>query len=91
MDDAVYIGSANFDFRSLYINLENMLRIEDAAFARAMRGYFERELSESLQITPELHAERSTALRRLKWRVSHWLVTSMDYTVTRRLNFEPDV
>ena len=91
VDDVTYIGSANFDFRSLYINLEIMLRIDDAAFARKMRKYFEGELADSLEITPALHKERANVLRRLKWRVSHWLVTSMDYTVTRRLNFGPDM
>ena len=36
VDDAVHIGSANFDMRSLYLNLEMMLRIEDAGFAAAI-------------------------------------------------------
>ncbi|MFC7536131.1 phosphatidylserine/phosphatidylglycerophosphate/cardiolipin synthase family protein [Sphingomonas sp. GCM10030256] len=87
VDDVVHIGSSNFDFRSLYLNLENMLRIEDAAFAARMRRYFEGELQGSLRITPELHKRRANVLRRLKWTLSHFLVTSMDYTVTRRLNF----
>jgi cardiolipin synthase len=91
LDDIVYIGSANFDFRSFYINLEIMLRIEDRAFADAMRGYFERELADCEQITPELHRKRATWLSRLKWMISHWLVTTMDYTVTRRLNFRPEM
>jgi cardiolipin synthase len=91
LDDVVYIGSANFDFRSIYINLEIMLRVQDRAFADAMRGYFERELAGSEQITPELHRKRATWLNRLKWMISHWLVTSMDYTVTRRLNFGPEM
>ncbi|QIL03255.1 phosphatidylserine/phosphatidylglycerophosphate/cardiolipin synthase family protein [Sphingomonas sinipercae] len=90
VDDVVHLGSANFDFRSFYINLEIMLRIEDAGFAKQMRGYFEREKADSQQITPQLHRERSTLWRRIKWTVSHWLVTSMDYTVTRRLNFRVD-
>ncbi len=51
-DDVVHIGSANFDFRSLYLNLEMMLRIEDAGFAEQMRGYFERELADCQEITP---------------------------------------
>ena len=89
-DDIVYIGSANFDFRSLYLNLEVMLRIKDAAFAQTMRHYFEAELADSLQITPELHQQRASLLRRIRWRISHWLVTSMDYTVTRRLNFRAE-
>ncbi|HUE79873.1 MAG TPA: phosphatidylserine/phosphatidylglycerophosphate/cardiolipin synthase family protein [Sphingomicrobium sp.] len=86
VDDAVHIGSANFDFRSLYINLEITLRIKDARFAAAMRGYFERERADSEQITAELHRKRANVWRRFKWMISHWLVTSMDYNVTRRLN-----
>ena len=86
IDNAVHIGSPNFDFRSLYINLEVSLRIEDSSFAAAMRGYFERERANSIRITPELHRKRATPWRRFKWMVAHWLVTSMDYAVTRRLN-----
>src|SRR3546814_17875590 len=37
IDDIVYIGSANFDMRSLFINLELMMRIEDAGFAAQIR------------------------------------------------------
>ena len=87
LDDVVYFGSANFDFRSFYINMEIMLRIEDAAFAESMRGYFEGELAVSEHITPALHKQRANLWRRIKWTISHWLVTTMDYTVTRRLNF----
>ena len=52
VDDIVHIGSSNFDYRSLYINMEMMLRIKDAGFADAMRGYFERELGDCKWITP---------------------------------------
>jgi cardiolipin synthase len=86
-DDVVHIGSSNFDFRSFYLNLEVMLRIEDKGFADRCRGYFEREVADSLRITQELHRQRAGPLRRLKWTISHFLVTSMDYNVTRRLNF----
>lgn len=89
-DDVVHIGSANFDFRSLYLNLEIMLRIKDAAFAEAMRGYFERELKDSKWISPALHRRRANLWRRIKWAISHFLVTTMDYTVTRRLNFRSE-
>ena len=86
VDDMVHIGSSNFDYRSFYINLEIMLRIKDARFADAMRGYFERELAECKWITPELHKRRSNPWRRFKWALSHFLVNIMDYSVTRRLN-----
>lgn len=87
VDDVVYIGSANFDFRSFYINLELAFRIRDPDFAAQMRDYVERELADSCQITMEVHRKRATLWRRFRWTVSHFLVTTMDYTVTRRLNF----
>jgi cardiolipin synthase len=89
VDDIVHIGSSNFDYRSFYINLEIMLRIKDAAFADAMRGYFERELGDCKRITPEIHRRRANWWRRCKWALSHFLVNIMDYSVTRRLNFRP--
>lgn len=85
--DVVHIGSANFDFRSLYLNLEMMLRIDDKGFAEQMRAYFEGEVADSLKITPQLHRQRATLLKRLKWTIAHFIVTAVDYTVTRRLNF----
>ena len=87
IDDAVHIGSSNFDFRSLYLNLEIMLRIEDRDFAEQMRGFFDRETQDSLRITPEIHQARSNWWRKAKWTFGHFLVTTIDYTVTRRLNF----
>jgi cardiolipin synthase len=87
VDDVVHIGSSNFDYRSFYINLELMLRIKDAGFAAAMRGYFERELKDCKWITPELHRRRASPWRRIKWALSHFLVNVLDYTLTRRLNF----
>ena len=85
-DNAVHIGSANFDFRSIYLNLEMMLRVEDAAFAAAMREFVDGEVANSLEITPEIHRRKATLWRKIKWGLSNFLVTSMDYTVTRRIN-----
>jgi cardiolipin synthase len=90
VDDVVHLGSANFDFRSLYLNLEMMLRIEDAGFAAQMRDYFERQLTQAQEVTPALHRKRGSWWRRIKWGLSNFLVTAVDYTVTRRLNFGPD-
>jgi cardiolipin synthase len=90
IDDVVHIGSSNLDFRSLYINLEVMLRIKDAGFAAAMRKYFDREVEDSRWISPALHKSRANLWRRVKWAISHFLVNIMDYTVTRRLNFRPE-
>jgi cardiolipin synthase A/B len=87
LDDAVYIGSANFDMRSLYINLEIMLRIEDSALAERMRELVSEQIVASLPITRELHHQRLTLLNRIRWSLSWFLVAVVDYTVSRRLNF----
>ena len=64
-----------------------MLRVADPNFATMMRVYFEGEVQDSLSITPELHRTRATLMNRIRWAVSFFLVTTGDYTVTRRLNF----
>lgn len=86
IDDTVYLGSANFDMRSLYINLEIVLRIEDSQLAERMRGFIDRHLDASLRITPELHARRATLFNRARWWVCWFLVAVLDYTVSRKLN-----
>jgi len=86
-DDEVHIGSSNFDIRSLYLNMEMMLRVSDSEFASLMRLYFEGELDDSLAITPEAWRKRRTWVNRIKWALSFFLVTAVDYSVTRRLNF----
>ncbi len=86
LDNAVYMGSANFDMRSLYLNLEIVLRIEDAALAETMRAYIHEHIPVSEEVTAESHKRNATLLNRAKWWVSWMLVGVLDYTVTRRLN-----
>ena len=91
IDDAVFIGSANFDMRSLFLNLEVMLRIEDQDFATAVRGMIDRQAAQSRTITLEAHRASRTPLTLIKQWISYLLVGVLDYTVTRRLNFrDPD-
>lgn len=90
IDDVVHIGSANFDMRSLYLNLELMLRVEDSAFADTMRAYVDAELDDSREITLADHRAKKTLWNRLKWGLAYFLVATMDYNVTRRLNFGLD-
>lgn len=86
LDDKVYLGSANFDMRSLFLNLELMLEIEDAALAERMRAYIGHHIAASEAITPALHARRATPWNRFRWWLGWVLVSVIDYTVTRRLN-----
>ncbi len=86
-DDEVHIGSSNFDIRSLYLNLEMMLRVDDPEFTSLMRFYFEGELDDSTRITPEAWKRQRTLANRIRWGLSFFMVTVVDYSVTRRLNF----
>jgi len=83
MDDVVHVGSSNFDLRSLYLNMEMMLRVHDPDFAIMMRSYFEHELGNSSPITADV-LRKAGWLQRLRWRIGWFLVTSLDYTITRR-------
>lgn len=91
IDDKVYIGSANFDMRSLYLNLELMLCIEDPAFARRMRRYFRQETADSTEIRLSDLTGWRNALTRLRWALCYFVVAVVDYTVARRLNFDVDI
>jgi len=86
LDDATYMGSANFDMRSLYLNLEIVLRIEDPTLAETMRGFVTEHIAASEAITHEVHRQRATLWNRVRWRLGWLLVSVIDYTVTRRLN-----
>ena len=86
IDDVTYVGSANMDMRSVRLNLELMLRIEDKALAQRMRELIDHMQEHSLAITPDLHRQRATWLNRLRWRLCYWLVSVFDYTIARRLN-----
>lgn len=87
LDDISYVGSSNFDFRSLYINLEMMLRIEDENFTNQLREFARAEMADSVHFTPAYYKRQAGWWNRLKWAISRWLTTTMDYTVSRRLNF----
>jgi cardiolipin synthase len=86
VDDVVHIGSSNFDIRSIYLNLEMMLRVDDPKFAMLLRSYFEQELTQCEPITADVHRRRSNWWTRIIQAISFFLVTSADYSITRRLN-----
>ncbi|MEN2747528.1 phosphatidylserine/phosphatidylglycerophosphate/cardiolipin synthase family protein [Sphingomonas sp. T9W2] len=85
-DDAVHIGSANFDMRSMFLNMELMLRVEDAAFAAHLRAYMDREVAHSQRVTRQLHHERSGWWARVKQAAAYFIMSVLDPQVTARLN-----
>ena len=87
IDDVVYIGSANYDIRSLFLNLEMMLRIDDQAFAAHVRSYVDGEIAHSERITPELYKARTSWWMRIRQAGAFFVLTVLDFNITRRLNF----
>lgn len=85
-DDAVHIGSANFDVRSMFLNMELMLRIEDPAFAAHMRAYMEGEIAQAQRVTRELHRERSGWWARVKQAGAYFVMSVLDPEITVWLN-----
>ncbi|HYI63290.1 MAG TPA: phosphatidylserine/phosphatidylglycerophosphate/cardiolipin synthase family protein [Allosphingosinicella sp.] len=87
IDDVVHIGSANFDMRSLYLNLEMMLRVDDAPFAGMMRRFVDGEIADSKRILPDEHRARMGLWNRINWGLAYFVMATADYNVARRLNF----
>jgi cardiolipin synthase A/B len=87
IDDAVYIGSANLDVRSLFINLEIMVRVKDAGFAAYMRELIDGLVAQSEEQTRPLLKSRDSWWSRFKAGAAYFLVNSVDYTVGRRIKF----
>jgi cardiolipin synthase len=87
VDGVVHIGSANLDMRSLYLNLEMMLRVDDPTFAAAMRRFVDGEITNSDPVTRESHRKQRTLLNRIKWAIAYFVVAIADYRITKRLNF----
>jgi cardiolipin synthase A/B len=87
IDDTVYIGSANLDVRSLFINLEIMVRVKDAGFAAYMRELIDGLVAQSEEQTRPLLKSRDSWWSRFKAGAAYFLVNSVDYTVGRRIKF----
>ncbi|WP_185739748.1 phospholipase D-like domain-containing protein [Sphingorhabdus wooponensis] len=87
IDDMVYIGSANLDIRSMFINLEIMVRIKDAGLALHMCTLIDELVSQSEEQTRVLLKKRDTIWSRFKAGIAYFLVNSVDYTIGRRIKF----
>ncbi|WP_029625033.1 phospholipase D-like domain-containing protein [Sphingomonas sp. PAMC 26605] len=90
IDDVVYIGSANYDIRSLFLNLEMMLRIDDAEFAAHVRSYVDGEIAESERITAQSYRQHTGWWTRTRQFAAFFVMTVLDYNITKRLNFGPE-
>jgi cardiolipin synthase A/B len=88
IDGAVHLGSANFDMRSLFLNMELMLRVEDPTFAARLRAHFEHEMRDCVEVTLKDMTGWGSGVARARHALAYFLVSVVDFTVTRRLNIE---
>ena len=83
-DGAVYAGSSNLDIRSLNLNYELMLRLEDEAVAVEAREIFERLLKHSQRIELRQWRKSQTFWQRWENHWAHFLLTRIDPLVALR-------
>src|SRR4029077_16323002 len=74
IDDAVYVGSANLDQRSLTINCERMIRFESKKMASQAREVFSNCLQQCLAIRQEDWRTSRSLWQRLKQRWAYFLL-----------------
>ncbi len=87
IDDAVYIGSANLDVRSLFINMEIMLRVHDKKFAAHCSKLIDGMIAESEEQTLVLLKQRGNIWARMRSALAYFLVNTVDYSIGRRISF----
>ena len=79
VDDIVFVGSSNLDPRSLRINFEIMLRIQNAALAATARQQFESDLAQrAIPITRDALQQGRSWWERLKQRLAYWFFARLD-------------
>jgi cardiolipin synthase len=83
-DGVVYVGSSNLDIRSLNLNYELMLRLEDKTVAVEARGIFERLLKHSQRIELRQWRKLQTFWQRWQNHWAHFLLTRIDPFVALR-------
>jgi cardiolipin synthase len=83
-DDAVYVGSANLDPRSLDINYELMIRFDHPDMAAQARAIYAGSLAHCRQITRQEWQKSGTIWRRVKQRWAYWLLVRIDPYLARR-------
>jgi cardiolipin synthase len=84
IDDAVYIGSSNLDPRSLRINFEVMVRVQDAGLAARARQQFEEDVARSTRVTHEMCWEWPW-WERVYQKVAQWILGRLDPRVAENL------
>jgi cardiolipin synthase len=83
VDDAVYVGSANLDTRSLQINYELVLRVTDPTLAGQARALFEDIRSHSQPINRQMWRQSRTWWNKLRERWAYFILARLDPLLAR--------
>jgi cardiolipin synthase len=84
IDDIVYAGSSNLDTRSLRINYELLLRLDDPRLAEEAREIFEKDLEHCRRIDPATWSKSRTFLAKLREKWAYFLLVRVDPYLARR-------
>jgi cardiolipin synthase len=91
IDDAVYVGSANLDQRSLNINYELMVRLEGEEVRMKASQLFGERLKYCEEITRESWRRSRSLWARAKQRWAYWVLVRLDPLIARwQLRTLPD-
>lgn len=86
---AAYVGSSNLDTRSLHINFELMLRVNDPAVVRQGDQLFDSLRSHSRRVDPDTWKSSRHWLERQRERLAYLLLSRVDPYVARWLVLGP--
>lgn len=89
VDDICYFGSGNLDMRSVRLNLEVMVRVEDAQMADKLRGLIDHMEARSRPVDAGWFAHYAGITDRLRWLTSSFMLRFVDYGLSRNLNLGP--
>jgi cardiolipin synthase len=82
-DNVIYAGSANMDKRSLLVNYELLVRIENRELAETGRDFFETTLNHCRRIKPDEWRRSRGFWARLKEQWAFFLLSRVDPYLTR--------
>jgi cardiolipin synthase len=78
MDDTIQIGSANLDPRSMSINYELMIRLQDPEVAEQAKAIFASAQQHSQRITRDAWRESRSVWRRMKQHWAYFILVRVD-------------
>jgi cardiolipin synthase A/B len=85
IDDEVFVGSANLDTRSLWINYELVLNLTDSSVATQARAIFQEDLRHSVRIEPAKWRKARSFWGKCKESWAYFILARMDPYMARQL------